>query len=410
MEHVIIGNGIAGISAAEMIRRLDPAAGITLVGDETSHPYCRPMISMVLDGSIPHDRLSIRAADFYDEFKINPVLGNRVSAIDVANKTVSIQNDTAISFDKLLIASGADPRPIKADNLHLQNIFFMRTREHVRGMLDALPNARKALVLGGGLVGFKAAYGLLHRGLKVTMLIRSGYPLSMQVDATAGKMIRDELARRGLAVQVEAHVVGFDGNGRVERAYLSDGSEIDCDIVVIGKGVLPAHCFVPRESIKVDLGIIVDRHQQTSSTDIYAAGDVAELVDISRNSRWVNAIWPEAVSQGRIAGMNMAGRKVAYKGSLSRNVMRIFGLDVMTAGIVNPSSDADYEVTAAADPRRRTYRKLVFLNDRLIGMTLVNCVEQGGVLVALMQSETPVTIPKAKMLAPAFNYRQLIKR
>lgn len=409
MEYVIIGNGIAGISAAEMIRRLDPVGTIILVGDETFHPYCRPMISMVLDGSILHDRLPIRAADFYDEFKIKPVLGNRVSTIDVANKTISIKDEEIISFDKLLIASGADPRPIKADNLDLQNIFFMRTQEHVRGMLEALPNARKALVLGGGLVGFKAAYGLLHRGLKVTMLIRSGYPLSMQVDARAGQMIQDELVRRGLEVQVETHVVGFDGNGKVERAYLSDGTEIACDIVIIGKGVLPAHSFVPRDQIQVDLGILVDQHQQSSADDIYAAGDVAELVDISRNTRWVNAIWPEAVSQGRIAGMNMAGREVAYKGSLSRNVMRIFGLDVMTAGIVNPPPDGDYEIMVATDPRRRSYRKLVFLNDRLIGMTLVNCVEQGGILVALMQTETPVTVPKEKMLAPNFNYRQLMR-
>lgn len=409
VEHVIIGNGIAGISAAEMIRRLDPAGAITLIGDETFQPYCRPMISMVLDGSIPHDRLPIRSADFYEEFKIKAVLGNRVSAIDIANKTVSLENEQTFPFDRLLIASGADPRPINADNLHLQNIFFMRTQQHVRGMLDALSNTRRALVLGGGLVGFKAAYGLLRRGLKVTMLISSGYPLSMQVDAKAGEMIQDELTSRGLQVQVEAHVVGFDGNERVERAYLSDGTEISCDIVVIGKGVLPAHSFVPRDSIKVDLGIIVDRHQQTTTENIYAAGDVAELVDISRKCRWVNAIWPEAVSQGRIAGMNMTGRKVAYKGSLSRNVMRIFGLDVMTAGIVNPAPNADYEIMTATDRRRRTYRKLVFLHDRLIGMTLVNCVEQGGILVALLQSETAVTIPKAKMLAPDFNYRQLIR-
>lgn len=409
MEYVIIGNGIAGISAAEMIRRLDPAGAITLVGDETFHPYCRPMISMVLDGSVRHDRLPIRAADYYDKFKIKPVLGNRVSTVDVANKIITIQDEETVSFDRLLIASGADPRPIKADNLHLRNIFFMRTQDHVRGMLEALPNARNALVLGGGLVGFKAAYGLLHRGLKVTMLIRSGYPLSMQVDATAGQMIQDELVRRGLEVQVETHVVGFDGNGKVERAYLSDGTETACDIVVIGKGVLPAHSFVPRDKIKVDLGIIVDQHQQTTVQDVYAAGDVAELVDISRNIRWVNAIWPEAVSQGRIAGANMAGRKVAYKGSLSRNVMRIFGLDVMTAGVVSLPAETDYEVLEATDPHRRSYRKLVFLKDRLIGMTLVNCVEQGGILVALMQSETPVTIPKQRMLAPNFNYRQLMR-
>ena len=408
MEYVIIGNGIAGISAAEVVRRLDPAGAITLVGDETFLPYSRPMISMVLEGSIHHDRLPIRDGDFYEQLRIRPVLGQRVSAIDVSNNTISIQDESVVPFDKLLIATGADPRPIKADNLHLQNIFFMRTQEHVRSMLGAVPAARRALVLGGGLVGFKAAYGLLRRGIQVTMLIRSGYPLSLQVDEHAGHMIQDELVRRGLEVRVETDVAGFDGNGKVVRAHLTDGSEVPCDLVVIGKGVTPALAFVPREQIQVDLGILVDRHLQSTAPDIYAAGDVAESWDLARKTRWVNAIWPEAVAQGRIAGMNMAGRRVAYQGSLSRNVIRIFGLDVMTAGIVNPPADAGYETYTAADPHRRTYRKLVFLEDRLVGMTLVNAIEQGGILVALIQAETPVKIAKARMLAPYFNYRQLL--
>jgi nitrite reductase (NADH) large subunit len=249
---------------------------------------------------------------------------------------------------------------------------------------------------------------LLRRGIQVTMLIRSGYPLSLQVDERAGHMIQDELVKRGLEVRVETDVAGFDGNGKVERAHLTDGSEVSCDLVVIGKGVTPALAFVPREQIQVDLGILVDRHLQTTAPDIYAAGDVAESWDLARKTRWVNAIWPEAVAQGRIAGMNMAGRRVAYQGSLSRNVIRIFGLDVMTAGIVNPPADGGYETFTAADSHRRTYRKLVFHEDRLVGMTLVNAIEQGGVLVALIQAETPVKIAKERMLTPYFNYRQLL--
>jgi len=409
MKYVIIGNGIAGTSAAEMIRRLDASGAVTVVADETLAPYCRPMISMVLEGAVSAAQLPIRPADFYDKLRIEPIIGQRVSTIDPANRTVAIGDRQTIPFDRLLIATGADPRPIKADNLHLRNIFFMRTQEQVRGMLQALPTARRALVLGGGLVGFKGAYGLLHRGLKVTMLISSGYPLSMQVDAVAGRMIQDELCARGLDVRVATQVVGFEGNGAVQRAILADGKEIPCDLVIIGKGVLPALSSVPRDQIAVDLGILVDAHMQTTAPGIFAAGDVAEAVDIARGARWVNAIWPEAVAQGRIAGINMAGRKVAYKGSLSRNVIRIFDLDVMTAGIVDVPADDGYEVVSAIDARRKTYRKLVFREDRLVGMTLVNCIEQGGLLVALMQSETPVTMAKQKMVDSSFNYRQLMR-
>lgn len=410
MEYVIIGNGIAGIHGAEAIRRYDPEGRITLVGDESFPPYCRPMISMVLEGSASPAQLPVRGPEFYDALRITPALGRRVSGIDVDTRTLRLSgNGTEIPFDRLLIASGADPRPIRADGLDLDRIFYMRTEAHVRGMLAALPDVSSALVLGGGLVGFKAAYGLLRRGIRVTQLIRSGYPLSMQVDRTAGEMILAELVRKGLDVRVGLSAVGFLGrNGRVGGARLSDGSELACDMVVIGKGVLPALSFVPRDRIAVDLGVLVNGHMETSAPGIYAAGDAAEHIDIARKTRWVNAIWPEAVLQGRAAGANMAGRRVALKGSLSRNVIRIFGMDVMTGGWVNPPEDRGFEILTRVDRRRNTYRKLVLEDDRLVGMVMVNDIDQGGLLVSLIQSETPLQLPHERLLAPGFNYRQLL--
>lgn len=409
MKYAIIGNGVAGISAAEAIRRLDPDGAITMIGDETAPPYCRPMISLVLEGAIGPEKLPIRNPSFYDDLGIEPLLGNRVTAIDVDEKTVRVGEGEPVAYDRLLIASGADPRPIKAEGLHLKNITYMRTEAHVRGMLEILPEAKKGLVLGGGLVGFKAAYGLLRRGIAVTMLIRSGYPLSLQADETAGNMILEELVRKGLEVRVGVEVTAFEGNGAVSGAQLSDGTRIACDMVVIGKGVLPALSFVPRDRIEVDLGILIDAHMQTDAPDIYAAGDVAEAVDVARKTRWVNAIWPEAVAQGAIAGTNMAGRRVAGRGSLGRNVIRIFDLDIMTGGLVIPPEGNGYEVFSEIDRRRNTYRKLVFDGDRLAGMVMVNDIEQGGVLLSLMNSETPVTVSREALASPKFNYKQLLR-
>jgi NAD(P)H-nitrite reductase large subunit len=408
MGYVILGNGIAGVSAAETIRQMDPEGGITIVADETFTPYSRPMIAMVLSGDVSSDKLPIRKGSFYDDLRITAVLGNRVSEIDVDQKQVMIQNGTSLPFDKLLIATGADPRPIKAEGLGLKNIFFMRTEAHIRDMLAAIPGAKKALVLGGGLVGFKAAYGLLQRGLDVTMLITSGYPLSLQVDETTGKLIQDELRDYGLKVRVGISIEAFEGNGSVAGARLSDGLHAPCDMVVVGKGVLPALSFVPRDKIDVDLGILVSEQMETSAAGIFAAGDVAECVDVSRQTRWVNAIWPEAVTQGRIAGSNMAGRPVRYRGSLSRNVLRILNLDVMTMGMVNPPDTSEYEIIASLNPRSRTYRKLVFRGNTLCGAVMVNAIEQGGILMGLIQNEIPINVPKKALLQPTFNFKQLM--
>ena len=408
MNHVIIGNGIAGVSAAESIRELDGSGSIFMISDEAVVPYCRPMISLVLEGVISPSKLPIRDSGFYESLNITPVLGSRVARMDVDAKNLFLSDGKTLPFDTLLIASGADPRPIKATAAHLANIFFMRNQHQVLKMLEALPETRHALVLGGGLVGFKAASGLLHRGIDVTMLIRSGYPLSLQVDETAGGMILAELTRRGLNVQVGVEVTGFKGADRVTGAFLSDGSEVSCDLVIVGKGVLPSVSFVPRDRIQVDLGIVVDDHLETTCPGIFAAGDVAESMDIARKTRWVNAIWPEAADQGRIAGMNMAGRAVAYKGSLSRNVIRIFDLDILTAGWVNAPDDPRFTVLSEHNRRLSTYRRLVFEGDRLIGATLVNQIETGGILTALIQNEIPVRISKKKLLEPHLSLKSLM--
>ena len=190
-------------------------------------------------------------------------------------------------------------------------------------------------------------------------------------------------------------------------AFLSDGSEISCELVVVGKGVLPSISFVPRDRIQVDLGIVVDNHLQTTCPGVYAAGDVAESMDIARKTRWVNAIWPEAVAQGRIAGMNMAGRAVVYQGSLSRNVIRIFDLDILAAGWVNAPDDPRFTVLSEHDRRLNTYRRLVFEGDLLIGATLINRIETGGILTAMIQNEIPVRVSKSKLLEPHLSLKSL---
>lgn len=409
LRHVIIGNGIAGASAAEAIRSLDPDASITIVAREELLPYSRPMISQVLAASAHFSQLPLRAPDFYQELRAEALTGHEAVAIDWDERSVETDRGAKVPFDRLLIASGADPRQLRVDGADCHGVFTMRTAGDVRRIIESLDGTRHALVLGGGLVGFKAAYGLLRRGLTVTMLIRSRHPLAMQVDAEAGAIIQTELERHGLSVQVgvEVAAVESDRQGRVARATLSDGQTLDCRMIVVGKGVWPSVKFLGRDRVRIDAGIIVDDHLQTDVEGVYAAGDVAEHFDIARRTRWVNAIWPVAVEMGRLAGLNMAGRPVRYRGSLSRNVIRIFDLDVLTTGIVNPPADAGYQVLAWRDPRRQTYRKLVFKEDCLVGAALVGHVEQGGVLMNAIAARIPVDRDRERLLEPGFNYASL---
>ncbi len=406
--HIIIGNGIAGVSAAETIRSLDREGSITIIAEEKFPPYSRPMISLALEGSITHEQLSIRPSDFYARRGIDARIGERALSIDVDGRRVITAQGGAVEYDRLLIASGADPRPIKAAGTDLARVSFMRTEAHVANMLRVLPEITHALVLGGGLVGFKAAYGLIRRGIKVTMLIRSGYPLSMQLDSTAGQLVLDQLVANGLDVRTGVEATAFVGTNGVQEAHLSDGSHLACQLVVIGKGVLPALDFVPRERIQVDLGIVVDDHLQTTVQGVFAAGDVAEAMDVARKRSWVNAIWPVAVEQGRLAGANMAGRPVSYRGSLGRNVIRIFDLDVMSGGIVTPPENNGFTVLSRFDPLRKIYRRVTLQDDTLVGFVMVGRIEQGGVLLSLIQRGLPLTIEPEALLEPSFNCGTLL--
>jgi NAD(P)H-nitrite reductase large subunit len=241
------------------------------------------------------------------------------------------------------------------------------------------------------------------------MLIRSEYPLSQQVDPTAGRLVLNTLKQRGLRVAVGLDVVRFTGNhGCVSGAELTDGTRVDCDIAAVGKGVLPAAGLLKEAGIETDLGVLVDDRLSTSAPDVFAAGDVAEHFDLARDERWVNAIWPEAAEQGRIAGQNMAGGDTRYPGSLSRNTIRIFDTDVATCGLVNPPEDAGCTELEDFDPRRNTYRRLVFSGDRLIGAVCVNRVEPVGVYMWLIRSRAPVPVPRQDLLKPELHPGRLL--
>lgn len=406
--YVIIGNGIAGISAAEAVRTLDPSGAITFIAEERAFPYSRPMITWFLEGAVARDRLSLRGHNFYRRFDIQVHAGERAVSIDVGARCVHTDCGRVVDYDRLLIATGATPRPVKAEGAELPGVSCLRTVAHAESILEALhPGVRKAVVVGGGLVGFKAAYALRRRGLKVTMVIGSGHPLSMQVDRFAGTLILDELIANGLEVRLGVEVSSFEGNGRLREVRLSDGSSVPCELAIIGKGVTPTLDFVPKDKIKTDLGIVTDDHGETSCPGVYAAGDAAQSMDVVRGTTWVNAIQPVAVEQGRIAGANMAGRPVRYQGSMGRNVMRVFGLDIMTGGVVNPRPDEGYTTLSRYDQRRGLYRALTLKGDAPVGMVMVGGVEQGGVILALIRRGSPPTVSPDSLLSPDFNFGAL---
>ncbi len=218
MHHLIIGSGVAGLQAARAILEAEPQSRVSMLGRESAPPYSRPMISQLLEGTVNMNQLTLGLPS-----AVELITGDEALELDTEQKTVQTRSGRSLAFDRLLIASGADPRSIAAENADLDNIYYMRDKTQVESILENLSSCSRALVLGGGLVGFKAAYGLLRQGLPVTMLISSGYPLSQQVDQFTGALILEKLQNNGLQVQVGQEVQNFAAqNGRVSAAQLSE--------------------------------------------------------------------------------------------------------------------------------------------------------------------------------------------
>jgi nitrite reductase (NADH) large subunit len=408
MRHVIVGTGIAGTLAAETIRKLDPKSSITLLGREPFYPYCRPMTTMLLEGRIVPEEMVIREADDFRSQDIQLLLGEPVQKIDIAERKVETEQGKVIPFDRLLIAAGADPIDLKVDGSDLGNIFCLRKWKDAEAISEVLRDVRSALVVGGGLVGLKAAQALIHRDIRVVMVEKLAYPLPLVVDPKSGAVISGRLENMGIALKMGTTVSAFGGNGMVKEAVLDDGSKVSCDLVVIAVGSRPAVSFLEKGAVAVDQGIHVNSYLETDVEGVYAAGDVAEAMDVVLHRRKVNAIWPVAVEQGIAAGINMAGRRVRYKGSMGRNVLRIGDLDILTGGVVNPPPDEDYEVLEDEDPRRKTYRKLIFQGDILKGLAMLNRVEKGGILLSMIQNQIPVSMEKERLFDPGFDFSQLL--
>ena len=249
---------------------------------------------------------------------------------------------------------------------------------------------------------------MLDRGLEVTLVEKLERPLPLIVDEKAGQMITKQLRRLGMELITGCRAEAFEGNGAVREAHLSDGSTPPCDLVVAAIGVQPSTSYIPADKIHINNGVLTDRYLETNVPGIYAAGDVTETPDIVSGGRRLNAIWPVAARQGTFAGMNMAGRRVDYRGSLARNVVRVGDMNILSGGLINPPVGGDYTIHCLEEHRFNTYRKLVFQENHLVGVLLVNCIEQGGIFLSMIREKIPVTVEKDKLLSPSFNYRQLM--
>ncbi|NQT06793.1 MAG: NAD(P)/FAD-dependent oxidoreductase [Candidatus Omnitrophica bacterium] len=406
-EYVIIGASAAGLSCCEAIREKDKKGKITIISDEKEMLYSRCLLTYLIGDKIGRDGLKFKADDFYKKHNIDAMHGVKAVMLDIKKKTVKLDNGKAVEFDKLLIATGATPKKVGIEGEGLKGVFSLRSIADAEGIISMVNDCDTAAILGGGLIGLRDAYALRLRGKKVKVVVKSSQILSQMLDKDAADIIEEKLTKEGIEVIKGLAAKKIKGKGKVAAVELEDGSEIECQMVIIGKGVSTNLNFAKEAGIKVETGIVADEYMQTSAKDVYTAGDVAEALDITTGLHRNNSVWPVAVEQGHCAGHNMAGNKTPYEGSCMMNATDFFGLPVVSIGITKPKGTG-YEELTVKNSKEKVYKKIVLKDNIIRGIILLTEIANAGVYGILLKKRIDISPIKDRLLDDNFDYAKIL--
>jgi NAD(P)H-nitrite reductase large subunit len=397
MNHVILGNGPAGVIGAETIRKADPRSDITLVGDEPEPPYSRMAIPYLLAEHIEEPGTYLRKdKDHFARLRIS-LINARATRVDMSLKVVELDNGSRLQYDKLLIATGSHAVAPPIAGMQLPGVYPCWTMEDARKIAKLAKSGARVLQMGAGFIGCIILEALAARGVKLTVVEMGDRMVPRMMTQGAGTLIKNWCEAKGVRVHTNTRVESISqAEPGVLHAKLSTGDIIVADLIISATGVKPNIAFLKDSGINMGAGILVDNMMQTNVPGIYAAGDVAETLDFSTGKLAVNAIQPNAADQARVAGLNMAGKHMVSQGSLAINVLATLGLISSSFGMWWGAVGG--ETAELCDEKNYRYMSLQFKDDVLVGATSLGLTEHVGVLRGLIQSRTRLGEWKEKLL------------
>lgn len=388
LRHLVIGGGTAGMNAMRTIREEErERSEILLVSAE--RPYSRMTLPYYLDRSIAESRVHTVSEAQLAAWGVTAHLGRRAASLDVKSNTCTLDDGTTVEYDDCLIATGSSAARAAVPGADAPSVHSFWTLEQARGVLGAVRPGSHVVMVGAGFISFTILNSILSLGATLTVLEIAPRILPRMVDAAAARLVEGWLARHGVAVRTGARLERIeDARGRT-RLHLADGPDLLCDAVIMATGIRANLDWLRDSGVAINRGIVVDDSLRSSVHNVFAAGDVAEGPDLVSGGRAVHAIEPTAQEHGRVAGANMAGRDVRYRGSVIVNIVEVCHLDVASFG--DWEGEGAESVTAAREDRP-AYRKLVWRGDRLAGAVVLGrsadvwACNDLGMLKGLVQS------------------------
>jgi NAD(P)H-nitrite reductase large subunit len=383
--YVIIGAGAAGVTAAETLRRTDPGGDVVLVNGEDEPPYARMAIPYVLTGRIAAEGTFLRGEpDHYLKLGIR-LAGSPAAGMDTRFHSVRLQDGSLLPYDRLLIATGSRPTKEAVPGIDLPGVHTCWTLADARALIASVKPGTRVVQMGAGFVGCIIMEGLVKRGAQLTVLVRSGLMVSRMINPVAGDMIKRWCEAKGVRILGKTQTARIDAADGALAVTLTSGETLPADLYLSAVGVKPNVAVIAGSGIDIGNGIVINDRMETSIPGVYAAGDVAESIDCITGKRQVNAIQPNAVEQGRIAALNMAGVHTSSKGSLAFNVLDTLGL--ISSSFGQWQGVPDGESAELGDEQNWRYIRLEFSGDRLVGANVVGFTDHLGALRGLIEGK-----------------------
>jgi NAD(P)H-nitrite reductase large subunit len=398
--YLIIGNSAGGIGAAEAIRQVDKEGVLTIVSEEPYPAYSRPLISKYLAKERTLEGMLFRRSDFYDQSNILFLSGKQVTRLELDSQSASLEDDEQITWETLLLAVGGRPIFPEMKGGDKTGVFAFTSLDDAKAIDRFLDNRKKAVVIGGGLIGISATEALVKRGLDVAVVEMKESILNTILDRQASSMAEEVLKQAGVRIVTGRTVAEVNGRESVAGVTLDNGEALPCDLVLVAIGVLPRCELALDSKLAMDRGIVVDHHMATNHPDVYACGDAAQAYDFVYSENRLSPIWPNAYIGGRTAGFNMAGIATEYAGGTAMNSLNYFGVDITSAGLPTAPHEAGYEVTSKQDGS--TYQKIILKDNIIVGMIFVGSIEKSGIIFGLMRDRINVESFRQSLFADDF--------
>ncbi|HWQ74066.1 MAG TPA: FAD-dependent oxidoreductase [Syntrophomonas sp.] len=361
---LIVGGGIAALSAAGAIRKRNATATITMLTEEAVKPYYRPALSDYLSEDLQDDKLYVFGDEWYQEKQVEVKTSCRIAAVDTKAKTVTAADGTIFSYNKLILATGAYSNVPPIPGADQKGVYTLRSYEDAKTLKQAMQSAKTAVVIGGGVLGLEAVWEMISQGMEVSVIENNTRIMPRQLDEDASRRLQQLMMERGVKLYLGVGTEEISGDGQASGVKLNNGQWLPADLVLLSTGVKPQVELARAAGINVDRGITVDSGMRTSASDVFAAGDVAQVGD-----RLIG-LWAVSTEMGNVAGANAAGDWLEYKEPLISTMLAAFDHEIFSIGEVNLDADK-CRVTVVWDPVEDFYKKTYMQDGVLLGEIII---------------------------------------